>query len=515
MNNDTAPPLLTMSGIVKSYPGVRALKGVDFDLRAGEIHCLIGENGAGKSTLMRVMSGAETPDAGTIAMDGRDFTAIDPVLSHALGITVIYQETDLVMPLSVAENIFLGHEKMGRAGWLDRAAMREQVVALMERFNLRFPVDEPVRNLGPAQRQLVQIVKALSRDSRIIVLDEPTASLTHNEIRHLFELLATFKAQGIGIVYVSHRLQEIIDIGDRVTIMRDGTKIATHDVADIDESQLIEAMVGRPLDDTLPEKVPCASDEIVLEARNLAVHGQFDDVSFALRKGEVLGLGGLVGAGRSELLESLFGLTKLDAGELVIDGKTRTFSTPRDAIRAGLGLVPEERRESGLVVGRSVEENIAFPILKRISPFALVRRKALHGIASDFVERLRIKTPSLAQPVRTLSGGNQQKIVLAKWLAAGTRILLLDEPSRGVDVNAKFEIHQVIRALVAQGMSVIMASSDMLELLALSDRILVMAEGRAAGVLEGERMNQLEVMRLAVPRTTQSGAVRAGMEAAA
>ncbi|WP_321893823.1 sugar ABC transporter ATP-binding protein [Paraburkholderia tropica] len=501
MTHDPRAPLLTMSGIVKSYPGVRALKGVDFDLRAGEIHCLIGENGAGKSTLMRVMAGAETPDAGGVTMDGQTYASIDPVRSHALGITVIYQETDLVMPLTVAENIFLGHEKTGRGGVLDRAAMRAQVIELMERFNLRFPVDEPVGNLGPAQRQLVQIVKAISRDSRVIVLDEPTASLTDNEIRHLFELLAVFKAQGIGIVYVSHRLQEIIEIGDRVTIMRDGTKVATHAVTDIDESHLIEAMVGRPLDDALPPKTDTSTSEVVMAVRGLSVQGQFDDVSFELRRGEVLGLGGLVGAGRSELLECLFGITQPDAGEVSVHGRPVRFASPREAIRAGLGLVPEERRESGLVVGRSVEDNIAFPILDSVSRFTLMRRAQLRGIAGDLVAKLRIKTPTLDQIVRTLSGGNQQKIVLAKWLAAGTRILLLDEPSRGVDVNAKFEIHQLIRLLTAQGMSVIMASSDMLELLALSDRVLVMAEGKVSGILSGDQATQVEVMRYAVPRS--------------
>jgi ABC-type sugar transport system ATPase subunit len=504
MSDKQSPQLLTMTGIVKSYPGVRALKGVDFDLRAGEIHCLIGENGAGKSTLMRVMSGAEMPDAGTIAIDGRQFSSIAPALSHELGITVIYQETDLVLPLTVAENIFLGHEKVGRGGLLSRKRMREDVIALMERFYLRFPIDEPVRNLGPAQRQLVQIVKALSRDSRIVVLDEPTASLTDNEIGHLFELLATFKAQGIGIVYVSHRLQEIIAIGDRVTIMRDGAKVATHRVSDINENGLIEGMVGRPIEEIASPKGTPANAEVVLSTRGLSVRGQFENVDLDLRRGEILGLGGLVGAGRSELLECLFGLTKPDAGEIVVNGKPALFRSPGDAIRAGLGLVPEERRESGLVLGRSVADNISFPILGNISSFTLIRRRELARIAKKLVGSLHIKTPSLQQPVRTLSGGNQQKVVLAKWLAANTQILLLDEPSRGVDVSAKFEIHQLIRTLVSQGVSVIMASSDMLELLSLSDRILVMAQGRAAKVLSAAEATQVEIMRYAVPRSADN-----------
>lgn len=510
MNHENEAALLRMSGIVKSYPGVRALKGVDFALRAGEIHCLIGENGAGKSTLMRVMSGAETPDAGSVTMAGRAFASLDPVLSHELGITVIYQETDLVLPLTVTENVFLGHERAGRGGLLDRAGMRARVVELMERFNLRFPIDEPVRNLGPAQRQLVQIVKAVSRESRIIVLDEPTASLTDNEIGHLFELLDVFRKQGIGIVYVSHRLQEIIAIGDRVTIMRDGTRVATHEVRNVREADLIEAMVGRPLDEAMSTRPTTKhASDIVLAARGLTVKGQFENVSFDLRKGEILGLGGLVGAGRSELLECLFGITRPDAGDVLIHGKPVSFRAPRDAIGAGLGLVPEERRESGLVIGRSVEDNIAYPILNRVSRLSIMRRSRLRSIAQELVASMRIKTPTLQQTVRTLSGGNQQKIVLAKWLANGTRILLLDEPSRGVDINAKFEIHQLIRKLVGEGMAVIMASSDMLELLALSDRILVMAEGRAAAVLEGEHATQVEVMRHAVPRSN------AQMEAAA
>ncbi|WP_441301347.1 ATP-binding cassette domain-containing protein [Caballeronia sp. LZ025] len=292
--------------------------------------------------------------------------------------------------------------------------------------------------------------------------------------------------------------------------MRDGTRVATHDVKDVREADLIQAMVGRPLEDAMPARPEAKrGGEVVLAARNLTVKGQFENVSFEVRKGEILGLGGLVGAGRSELLECLFGITKPDAGEIVIEGKTVSFGAPRDAIRAGLGLVPEERRESGLVIGRSVEDNISYPILNRVSRLSMMRRSRLREIAQGLVANMHIKTPSLQQAVRTLSGGNQQKVVLAKWLANDTRILLLDEPSRGVDINAKFEIHQLIRKLVAEGMSVIMASSDMLELLALSDRILVMAEGRAAAVLEGEHATQVGVMRHAVPRSN------AHMEAAA
>lgn len=497
----TPSTLLTMSGIKKDYPGVRALKGVDFDLLKGEIHCLIGENGAGKSTLIRILSGAERPSAGTITFEGETYSAIDPALGHRLGIGVIYQESDLVLPMTVAENIFLGHEPAWGGFALKTDEMRKIVVELMTTFNLRFPLDARVRDLGPAQRQLVQIVKALSRKTKLLVLDEPTSVLTIGEVDYLFCLLHEFRTRGIGMIYVSHRLNEIMAIGDRVTVMRDGLRVETMPVATATEESLIRAMVGRSLA-AHTRRASRPMGEEVLSVRNLTVRGQFQDVSFNLTRGEVLGIGGLVGAGRSEVLECLFGVTKPDEGQITVMGKIVHFGSPLDAIRHGFGLVPEERRESGVVLGRSVEENIAFPILGQLTTAALISRGRLSAVAAGLVESLRIKTQSLKQVVRTLSGGNQQKVVIAKWLAAKVKVLLLDEPTRGIDVNAKFEIYSLIERLIDQGISIIMISSEMPELLALSDRILVLSEGKLIKELDAASTDQAEIMRYAVPRSS-------------
>jgi ABC-type sugar transport system ATPase subunit len=492
-------PILRMRKITKSFPGVRALRGVDFDLMPGEIHCLIGENGAGKSTLMRLLTGAQKPDDGEIEIGGETFHGLSPTLGHRLGIGMIYQEADLVPALSAGDNIFLGHESVRGGALLEKRKMEAELTRLFAQLNLTFAPSVIVRDLAPAQRQLVQIAKALSRRIGVLILDEPTAALTDNEIGYLFDLLRDLKRRGIGMVYVSHRLNEIMAIADRVTVLRDGAHVSTRPIADVTRDGLIADMVGRNVD--AEARAPSQrTDEVVLSVRGLTVGGQFRDIGFDLHRGEILGLAGLVGAGRSELLECLFGVTRPDSGTVVLNGKEVEVTSPIEAIRLGFGLVPEERRESGLVLGRSVAENLAFAVLDRLSRASFLSRRRLDALAAGLVRRLAIKTPSLEQLVRTLSGGNQQKVVLGKWLAAESRILLLDEPTRGIDINAKFELYQLIRELVGKGMSVIMASSELPELLALSDRILVMTEGRKAAELDAASTDQIEIMRHAVTR---------------
>jgi ABC-type sugar transport system ATPase subunit len=492
----SSPLLLDLKGLTKTYPGVNALQGVDFDLRPGEIHCLVGENGAGKSTLIRMLTGAERPDSGTITVKGETFDGLTPAHGHALGIGVIYQESDLVLPMSVADNIFLGHEIVGGGVFLDRRATRAALEKLRGELHLHFSIDTLVRDLWPAQRQLVQIAKALSRRIDILVLDEPTAALTDNEIRHLFDLLNRFKAQGFGIIYVSHRLAEIIEIADRVSVMRDGQRVATLPGSEVTEDKLIGLMVGRTLKAT--KRSGSQGDEVVLSVRNLTVRGQFSGIDLDLHRGEIVGLAGLLGAGRSEFLECLFGLTAPDQGEVLLNGQVVRVTSPRAAIRAGFGLVPEERRESGLVLGRTVAENLAFAVLDRLSNLLLVNFQRLRTLADDLIARLSIKTQSQRQRVSTLSGGNQQKVVIGKWLAANSRILLLDEPTRGIDVNAKFELYQLVSNLVDKGVSVIMASSDLPELFTLTDRIVVLASGRKVAELKTAETSQVEIMRYAV-----------------
>lgn len=486
--------LVRMSGISKAYPGVQALDHVDFDLRPGEIHCLVGENGAGKSTLMRILSGAERPDHGTIVIAGKEYEALNPVLGYALGIATIYQETDLVMPLSVALNIFLGHEP---SALIHHPKLNRKARKLMGDFGLEIRPQTLVRLLSPANQQLVQIVKALSRDSRVLILDEPSAKLAENEIEHLFALLRRFKEQGLGIVYISHHLDEVLKIGDRVTVLRDGLHVATQSAGGMTESQLIELMVGRSLGEQF-SKVSSVRDEIVLSVKDLAVKGQFEGISFELRKGEILGIAGLVGAGRTELLLCLFGATRPSRGHISLDGKRIRLHSPADAVRHGIGLVPEERRASGLILDRSVAHNISFPILNRISRATFVSFRRMYEITQDFVCRLNVRTPSPHQRVRTLSGGNQQKVVLSKWLAAGVRILLLDEPTRGIDVGAKAEIYRLINQLASEGVSIIMVSSELPEVLGMSDRVLVMAKGRVAKELITNETSQVEIMKYAV-----------------
>lgn len=500
---DSGTTLVAMSNISKSYPGVQALKDVHFELRAGEIHCLVGENGAGKSTLMRILSGAEQPDSGSVVIDGRRHHALDPILGHQLGIGVIYQETDLVLKMTVAENMFLGHEPRTGYGALDRRRMNDEAQAILQRIGVEIPPATLVRTLSPSNRQLVQIAKALSWRSKVLVMDEPGAALSDHELDRLFAMLNLLIGQGIGVIYISHRLGEILRIGHRVTVLRDGEHVATAPVNEVDLDQLIHWMVGRPLGEQYGKQAAW-TEEVVLAVRHLSVPGHFEDVSLDLHAGEVLGLAGLVGAGRSALLGCLFGAVRPTQGAIYLGQRTVQFGSPHDAVQLGLGLVPEDRRESGLVLSQSVQQNIALPILDRVTAFLVVNRRRLGHIAQSFVDSLNIRTPSVQQRVQNLSGGNQQKVVVAKWLAAGVKILLLDEPTRGIDVGAKAEIYRLINEMTGQGMSIIMASSELPEVLGMSDRILVMAGGRITQELWPQVTNQAEIMQYAVPHTAQA-----------
>jgi ABC-type sugar transport system ATPase subunit len=491
--------LVRMTGITKSYPGVVALDSVDFELRTGEVHCLIGENGAGKSTLMRVLTGAEQPDQGSIIIDGHETQNMRPSMAHALGVSAIYQETDLVPELTVVQNMFLGHESRTRFGLLDRASMRRVARRTLDGLNVPISVDARISDLTAGSAQLVQIAKALTRNCRVLIMDEPGAVLSDHELQNLFKIVDDLRARGLGIVYISHRLEELLHIGNRVTIMRDGKWVETRRVEDTSTTEIIRAMVGRPLDDQF-SKTPAIQEEVALSVEGLTARNHFSDVSFQVRRGEIVGIAGLVGAGRSSLLNSIFGALPADEGKIIVDGVQLIADTPRKAINRGIGLVPEDRRGAGLALSRSVQENLTLPSLDGLSAGMFLRPKALRDVTTKYIQELRVKTPGAAQPVRFLSGGNQQKVVLAKWLALGVSVLLLDEPTAGVDVGAKSEIYAVMNDLVANGMCIVMASSELSEVLGMSDRVLVMSEGRITAEMTIEEATRESIMAAAVPQ---------------
>ncbi len=490
-------PVLAMEGISKSYPGVRALDGVSFDVRPGEVHALVGENGAGKSTLMKILAGAEHGDAGKILICGKPAVVDSPQRAMDLGIAIIYQEFNLVPQLSVAENIFLGREPRAKVpGFVNFGAMRASASELMQRLGVSLDVRRPVSELSVAQQQMVEIAKAISQKARVIAMDEPSATLTDHELANLFTLIQQLKSQGVGIVYISHRLEEIFQIADRVTVLRDGQWIGTRPVSEVDRESLIRMMVGRELTETFPRRVVAPGEEM-LRVEHLTRRGVLEDISFSVRKGEVLGLAGLVGAGRTELARAIFGADPIDSGTLTLEGRRVRISSPQEAIRKGIGLVTEDRKQLGLVLGMAVRENITLPSLRLLSRLGFIRRGRERQVSEQFTRDLSIKTPSIEQQVNNLSGGNQQKVVLAKWLFSQSRVLIFDEPTRGIDVGAKTEIYQLMNELAERGVAIIMISSELPEVLGMSDRILVMHEGRLAGEVPREEATQERIMYLA------------------
>ncbi len=484
--------ILSLDHITKAYPGVVALSEMSLDFRSGEVHALLGENGAGKSTLIKVVAGAVQPDSGTLSVEGRTFTHLTPALSRSLGIEVIFQEFNLMPSLSAAENICLG-EKTGR--FVSQKDMRTRAQALFDQFEVDIDPATLVRDLPASRQQIVEIAKAVSKKARVLIMDEPTAPLSMTEVEHLFKIIRRFRDQGTTVIYISHRIDELFAISDRVTVLRDGKYVATKVTAQTSRAELINLMVGRELKESYPSR-SVAPGAPVLELRGVTGNGD-TDVSFSLRAGEILGMAGLVGAGRTELAKVLFGAARLEAGQILVEGKPVHIRSPRDAIRHGLGLIPENRKEEGCFLEMSIAWNISFANLRRLSAGLFVKAKAVDALGIRFQELLRIKTPNLTQKVRNLSGGNQQKVVLAKTLATDSRILIFDEPTRGIDVGARHEIYKLMGQLVEQGIAILMITSDMEELLGMSDRIVVIHEGQLAGAVDKPDFSQQRILELA------------------
>jgi ribose transport system ATP-binding protein len=487
--------ILRVRGLRKAFPGVLALDGVDFGLRPGEVHVLLGENGAGKSTLIKTLSGAHRPDAGTMEMDGREVEIRTAQDAERLGIATIYQEFNLVPEMTVAENLFLGRQPR-RFGLLDRRAMNAAARDLLAKVGVRADPDDRMAGLGIARSQMVEIAKALSLDARVLIMDEPTAVLTTGEVDRLFGIVARLREQGVAVVFITHHLEEIPRIGDRVTVLRDGRSVAEVP-ADTPRDELVRLMVGRSIGQQYPRERTEAGPPL-LQVKGLTRDGVFEDVSFEVRAGEVVGLAGLVGAGRTEVARAIFGADRPDRGEVIVDGRSLPPGDVHAAMEAGVGLVPEDRKGQGLVLGADVQENLGLVTLGRFSRGGLVDRAGQRKDAGEIAGRLNVRMSGLRQEVRTLSGGNQQKVVIGKWLLADAKVLVLDEPTRGIDVGAKVEIYELINTLTASGHAVLMISSDLPEVLGMSDRVLVMARGRLAGELPAAEATQDAVMALAV-----------------
>ncbi|WP_299837417.1 sugar ABC transporter ATP-binding protein [uncultured Jannaschia sp.] len=500
--------LVEMRGIEKRFPGVHALRDVRFDLRPGEVHALMGENGAGKSTLMKIMAGIYARDGGEMFVNGRPAAPDSPRAAQGLGIGIIHQELSLMNDLTAAQNVLIGREPRRRFGRLDEAELNRRTAAIFADLHLDMDPRARVGGQTIARQQLIEIAKALSYDPRVLVMDEPTAALNDAEIAELFRVIRKLRADGVGIVYISHRMDEIKRIADRVTVLRDGAYIDTLDAADTPLARIIQLMVGREVGQAAPEIPDVAANPVALEVRGLRRGTEIRDVSFAVRKGEILGFAGLMGAGRTEVARMIFGADRRDAGEIAVAGRPVDIRSPHDAVRAGIGYLSEDRKHFGLALDMSVRANIAMANMTRFTgPAGMLDEAGMKRVAEDYIARLGIRTPSDMQDVRLLSGGNQQKVVIAKWLLRDCDVLIFDEPTRGIDIGAKSEIYTLLEELAAQGRAIVVISSELPEVMRLSHRIAVMCEGRLTGILPGgAETTQEQIMELATRREDAAAA---------
>ena len=489
--------LLEVENVRKAFPGVLALDNVSFRLKRGHVHALMGENGAGKSTLMKIISGIYTPDSGSFRLKGTEIRLTSPLDALQYGIAMIHQELNLMAYMTVAENIWIRREPLNGLGFVRHDEMRRRTRELFDRLDINLDPDAEVRDLSVASRQMVEIAKAVSYNSDILIMDEPTSALTDREVTHLFKIIRTLKAEGKGIVYITHKMNELFEIADEVSVFRDGKFVGEHAASDVTRDDIIKLMVGREITQMFPKQtVPIG--EVVLSVRNLTLEGRFRDISFDLRKGEILGLAGLVGSGRSNVAETLFGVTPATSGTIEINGKPIDIRTPGVAMDAGMAFLTEDRKESGCFLLLDVMANMQIALLRSGHVSAgFVREREIEKLCQEQKTRLRVRTPDLHEPVLNLSGGNQQKVLIARWLMIHPRILILDEPTRGIDVGAKAEIHRLISELAGQGVAVMMISSEMPEVLGMSDRVLVMHEGRMTGIVDRKDATQVKIMELA------------------
>jgi rhamnose transport system ATP-binding protein len=500
-----ARPLLTLDGATKSFGAVKALVDGSIVLYPGEAHALLGENGAGKSTLVKILAGVHQPDAGELRVNDESVTLSGPAASRSAGISIIYQEPTLFPDLTVAENIFMGRQPLGRGRSIDRGAMNAAAAKVFSQLGVELDPDRQARGLSVADQQIVEIAKALSLDARVLVMDEPTAALTNVEVQRLFEVMRTLRDQGAAVLFISHRLEEVFASCQRVTIMRDGRFVRTAPIEELTIDDIIRSMVGRDLDSLFPKTVTTPG-EVVLEVEHLSRDGVFKDISFTVRRGEIVALAGLVGAGRSEVARAIFGVDRRTSGSVRIGGKELSGGSPQAAMAAGLALVPEDRRQQGLVMDLGIDQNVALASIRRLSRFGLIRRSSERALAMTWAERLQLKFGRMKNAVATLSGGNQQKVVLGKWLARGPSLLIIDEPTRGIDVGTKAEVHRILDGLVADGMAILMISSELPEVLGMADRVLVLHEGRMTAQLSRAEANEDSIMRAAAGLPAEAAA---------